>query len=43
MDAYGQHCPPAGMERGVVEPGQIRSHVEPLLQDTEQDGPVQVT
>jgi hypothetical protein len=38
-----QHWPPPGIERGVVEPGQMRSQVEPPLQDTEQEGPVQVT
>lgn len=41
--APAQHWPPLGIERGVVVPGQIRSQVEPPLQDTEHEGPVHVT
>jgi hypothetical protein len=41
--ALSQHWPPPGIERGVVVPGQIRSQVEPPLQDTEHEGPVHVT
>ncbi len=38
----GQHCPPFGIDFGALSAGHLRSQVDPL-QETEHDGPVQVT